>query len=402
MMKSVVYSVLAVVLLLAVTQTAGQIHPDIIEDAHLDSIGLLRKYGYPAEEHIVETDDGYLLGVHRCPGSPLSPPAPGKPVVLLQHGMLSSSADYILMGPDTSLAYMLADAGYDVWMGNARGNRYSRRHRFRSNETQTFWDFSWHEVGSIDIPNVIDYILIRTGQQSLQYVGHSQGTTAYWVMMSQHPYYNRRIKSMHALAPAAYMHNTRSPYVLFLATFLYTTDLMLQMMGTWWFEPTNEMNIQGGLQNCHDGAPFQAMCSINTFLIAGFNTEEVNSTMLPVIHAHSPAGASTMQMIHHAQTIRSRIFRQYDHGAMNMIRYGQLTPPVYNLANVQAPTLFYHSTNDWMAAPGDVELLYRELPNVVKRYLVPLPAFNHLDFVWAINVRSLLYNELLADLKAYV
>lgn len=215
--------------------------------------------------------------MHRCPGSPLSPPAPGKPVVLLQHGMLSSSADYILMGPDTSLAYMLADAGYDVWMGNARGNRYSRRHRFRSNTTQTFWDFSWHEVGSIDIPNMIDYILVRTGQQSLQYVGHSQGTTAYWVMMSQHPYYNRRVKSMHALAPAAYMHNTRSPYVLFLATFLYTTDLMLQMMGTWWFEPTNEMDIQGGLQNCHDGAPFQDMCSINTFLIAGFNTEEVNS-----------------------------------------------------------------------------------------------------------------------------
>uniref|UniRef100_A0A182P818 Potential DNA-binding domain-containing protein n=1 Tax=Anopheles epiroticus TaxID=199890 RepID=A0A182P818_9DIPT len=399
--RGMVHTVVAAVLLLAVSLSEGQIHPDIIEDAHLDSIGLLRKYGYPAEEHIVETDDGYLLGVHRCPGSPLSPPAPGKPVVLLQHGMLSSSADYILMGPDTSLAYMLADAGYDVWMGNARGNRYSRRHRFRSNVTQTFWDFSWHEVGSIDIPNMIDYILARTGQQSLQYVGHSQGTTAYWVMMSQHPYYNRRIKSMHALAPAAYMHNTRSPYVLFLATFLYTTDLMLQMMGTWWFEPTNEMDIQGGLQNCHDGAPFQDMCSINTFLIAGFNTEEVNSTMLPVIHAHSPAGASTMQMIHHAQTIRSRIFRQYDHGAMNMLRYGQLTPPVYILANVQAPTLFYHSTNDWLATPADVELLYRELPNVVKRYLVPLPAFNHLDFVWAINVRSLLYNELLADLRAY-
>uniref|UniRef100_A0A182FR21 Uncharacterized protein n=2 Tax=Anopheles albimanus TaxID=7167 RepID=A0A182FR21_ANOAL len=396
-----VVSVVAVLLLAAIGGEC-QIHPDIVEDAFLDAIGLLRKYGYPAEEHIVETDDGYLLGVHRCPGSPLSPPAPGKPVVLLQHGMLSSSADYILMGPDTSLVYMLADAGYDVWMGNARGNRYSNRHRFRSNVTQQFWDFSWHEVGSIDIPNMIDYILVRTGQQSLQYVGHSQGTTAYWVMMSQHPYYNRRIKSMHALAPAAYMHNTRSPYVIFLATFLYTTDLMLQMMGTWWFEPTNEMNIQGGLDNCHDGAPFQSMCSINTFLIAGFNTQEVNSTMLPVIHAHSPAGASAMQMLHHAQTIRSRIFRQYDHGAMNMIRYGQLTPPVYNLANVQAPTLLYHSTNDWLAAPADVELLYRELPNVVKRYLVPLPAFNHLDFVWAINVRPLLYNELLADLRAYV
>ncbi|KXJ71266.1 hypothetical protein RP20_CCG021028 [Aedes albopictus] len=380
----------------------AQIHPDIIEDAHLDALGLLRKYGYPAEEHIIETDDGYLLGVHRCPGSPLSPPAPGKPVVLLQHGMLSSSADYILMGPQTSLVYMLADAGFDVWLGNGRGNRYSNRHRTRNNSTQQFWDFSWHEVGSIDIPNMIDFILARTGQQGLQYVGHSQGTTAFWVMMSQHPYYNRRVKSAHLLAPAAYMHHTRSPYVIFLATFLHTTELMMQMMGTWYFAPTNEMDIQGGLNNCHDGAPFQQMCTIHTFLIAGFNTQEVNYTMLPVIHAHSPAGASAMQMIHHAQTIRSRIFRQYDHGpTLNMVRYGSMVPPRYNFDNVQAPTLLYHSTNDWLAAPEDVELLRRELPNVHKQYLVRQPQFNHMDFIWAINVRPLLYDELLSDLRAY-
>ncbi|XP_058456628.1 lipase 3-like [Malaya genurostris] len=392
---------LFIALVLLVLGVNANIHPDIIEDAHLDSLGLLRKYGYPAEEHIIETDDGYLLGLHRCPGSPASPEAVGKPVVLLQHGMLSSSADYILMGPQTSLVYMLADAGYDVWMGNARGNRYSNRHRSRNNETQQFWDFSWHEVGSIDVPNMIDYILAQTGQQQLQYVGHSQGTTVFWVMMSEHPYYNRRVKSAHMLAPAAYMHHTRSPYVIFLATFLYTTELMLQMMGTHYFAPTNEMDIQGGLEQCHDGAPNQQMCTINTFLIAGFNTQEVNFTMLPVIHAHSPAGASAMQMIHHGQTTRSRIFRRYDHGiAINNIRYGQPTPPRYDFSNVQAPTFLYHSTNDWLAAPEDVELLRQELPNVHKTYLVRMREFNHMDFVWAINVRSLLYDELLADLQA--
>lgn len=124
--------------------------------------------------------------------------------------------------------------------------------------------------------------------------------------------------------------------------------------------------------------------------------------MLPVMHGHSPAGASAMQMIHHAQTVRSQIFRQYDFGpTQNMIRYGSLTPPNYNLNNVQAPTLLYHSTNDWLATPEDVLLLASQLPNVRKRYLVPMHEFNHMDFVWAINVRSLLYNELLADLRAY-
>lgn len=57
------------------------------------------------------TSDGYRLGLHRCAGGPLSPPRAGKPVAFLMHGQLSSSADWVIMGPQTSLAYMLADLG---------------------------------------------------------------------------------------------------------------------------------------------------------------------------------------------------------------------------------------------------------------------------------------------------
>lgn len=374
---------------------------DIAEDASLNTIGLIRKYGYNAEDHRVVTSDEYVLGVHRIAGGPLSPPARGKPVAFLQHGMLSSSADYVLMGPQVSLGYMLSDLGYDVWMGNARGNRYSNTHLTKDNATEDYWDFSWHEVGIYDLPAMIDYVLRETGQQRLHYIGHSQGTTAYFVLISELPNYGDKILSSQLLAPAAYMHNVKSPYVIWLATYLYSVEDMYQKSGTHYFAPTNEMDIAGGLEDCKDGAPNQDMCTMTIFLIAGFNSQEMNMTMLPVIKGHSPAGASVKQMLHHAQSVRSWIFRQYDFGNLNYYRYGQLVPPNYRFKGHTAPLAFYHSANDWMATPNDVNLLASQVNNIQLKYLVPQMAFNHMDFVWAINVRSLVYNRLVEDMAKW-
>jgi lysosomal acid lipase/cholesteryl ester hydrolase len=264
--------------------------------------------------------------------------------------------------------------GYDVWMGNSRGNRYSNTHISRNNETKEYWDFSWHEIGTQDLPSMIDYTLSHTGRSKLHYIGHSMGTTAYLVMISERPSYGSKVISSQLLAPAAYMHNVKSPYVIWLATYFYNMKMALEMMGTYYFAPTNDMDVKAAYDDCRDGAPYQEMCTITTFLIAGFNSQEMNRTMLPVIKAHSPAGASTMNMLHYAQIVRSWIFRQYDHEALNWQRYGSLYPPNYRFTGHTAPVSFYHSVNDWLAGPNDVELLYSRMGSsqVQLKYLVPV------------------------------
>lgn len=268
MVLSVKLLLLGVLLCGVVTHVASQ-SVDLERDARLRAPELLRAYGYPAEEHFVTTEDGYILGMHRVPN-------PGRPAVLVMHGMLSSSADFILMGPGIALAYFLHDEGYDVWLGNCRGNRYSTAHRTLDPNSQAFWMFSWDEIGRFDLPAMIDYVIDQTGQPRIQYIGHSQGTTSFWVMCSQRPDYNSKILAMHALAGAAWMHNTISPFTRWLALNLRSTEAALEALGDWYFAPTDEVQIQGGFDDCADGAPNQLMCANIIFLIAGYNLAEMN------------------------------------------------------------------------------------------------------------------------------
>ncbi len=47
---------------------------------------------------------------------------------------------------------MLANIGYDVWLGNNRGNKYSRSHiSLNPDKDKNFWDFSFHEMGKYDL-----------------------------------------------------------------------------------------------------------------------------------------------------------------------------------------------------------------------------------------------------------
>lgn len=131
-------------------------------------------------------------------------------------------------------AYLLADHDYDVWLGNARGNRYSRNHSTLDPDASKFWDFSWHEIGMYDLPAMIDYILKATGYKKLQYAGHSQGCTAFFVMCSMRPSYNEKVLSMHAMAPAVYAKETEDhPYIRAISLYF---NVSRRNRGVSWYE----------------------------------------------------------------------------------------------------------------------------------------------------------------------
>ncbi|XP_074037777.1 gastric triacylglycerol lipase [Leptinotarsa decemlineata] len=346
-------------------------------NAGLNIYQVLQKYGYPVETHSVTTEDGYILRMHRIPrGRNEYKNDKSKPAILLIHGMLSGSADWLLLGPERSLGYQLADAGFDVWLGNNRGNTWSRNHvRLDPNiDLKQFWDFSFEDCGRYDLPAKIDFIIEKTGQKKIFFIGHSQGTTEFFAMAALRPDYNNKIALMTAFAPVAYLENLISPLLKLAARHL----------------------------NILTGSPYQEVCANILFLMFGFNHAEMEMNLIPVLGSNSPAGASIKMIIHYGQGVNSGKFKQYDYGrTSNLIRYGTPEAPDFNLSAVTTPVALYYGNNDFITVKQDVDRLASELPNVIKSKLVECRLFNHLDFIFAKNINQWINYEVLSHLKKY-
>ena len=184
---------------------------------------LIQSNDYECEVHKVLTEDGYQLTLHRIP--PVAKEfsnrtlafGGGRGAFVLMHGLIGSASDFILPGRDKALASLLHEQGYDVWLPNARGTTHSKRHLDMDSSMPSFWNFTWHEMGYYDLPAVVDYVMNATGVEKVHYVAHSQGSTVFFVLLSERPEYNERFATVSLLAPVAFLGNLKSPPMRLLA-----------------------------------------------------------------------------------------------------------------------------------------------------------------------------------------
>jgi lysosomal acid lipase/cholesteryl ester hydrolase len=114
--------------------------------------------------------------MHRINTGPYENKKP-KAAVLLVHGLIDSSDTWIMNGRNNSVAFILADAGYDVWLANCRGNKYSMNHTYLDpSKDFLYWDNTHNFIARFDIPAFIEYAKKESMVPKVSYIAHSIAT----------------------------------------------------------------------------------------------------------------------------------------------------------------------------------------------------------------------------------
>uniref|UniRef100_A0A8C8YP23 Lipase n=1 Tax=Prolemur simus TaxID=1328070 RepID=A0A8C8YP23_PROSS len=342
--------------------------------------------GYPSEEYDVTTADGYILLVNRIPYGQRHAGSTGpRPVVYMQHALFGDNAYWLENFASGSLGFLLADAGYDVWMGNSRGNTWSRRHKTLSETEEKFWAFSFDEMAKYDLPGIIDFIVNKTGQEKLYFIGHSLGTTIGFVAFSTMPELAQRIKMNFALGPVI---SFKYPTGIFTNLFLLPNSMLKAFFGTKGvFIEDNKKKIPS-TKICNNKILW-LICSEFLSLWAGYNKKNMNMVYYYFSKRHL------------FQLYRSDEFRAYDWGskAENMRHYNQSRPPLYDLSAMKVPTAIWAGGQDVLVTPQDVARILPQIRNL--RYFKLFPDWNHFDFVWGLDAPRRMYSKIIDLMKAY-
>ncbi|KAJ8952292.1 hypothetical protein NQ318_007460 [Aromia moschata] len=236
---------------------------------------------------------------------------------------------WIFRGED-SLVYFLCNLGYDVWVINLRGTEYSRQHTSLSTSNIRYWYYSIHELGIYD---------------KAIYIGYSMGTTSFYIYSTVFPdEAEANLKGMVGLGPAINFKGAKS----LLQISAYVWPVLKPIINTLWhgeiipgYTSVFELFLKTS------GGMYFMQTLIN--LIAGFDYDQMDAISYPLLSKWFDTAAVNV-WTHFLQIYRSRIFQHYDYGfTRNMIIYGQLKPPPYNISKISIPVALFVGKSDWLA-----------------------------------------------------
>lgn len=388
-----------------------------VDDAIINGItpdDLAGEEGFILEKYEVETEDGYVLNLWRFNESldtltqtELSNRVP----VLMVHGIMDTGTFPMYNYRNNSMAYVLFDAGYDVWSLSTRGTTYSMNHKTFTTDSEEFWDFSFSQIGQYDIPAAIDFILDgHSIYSSVFLVGHSMGTTSIQALLTAHDRWNfdtSKVRGAVMLAPAIHIKGCQTAVIGTLLEKQSETILLKEVKRL--FGTKSILEHTGVVSEIPD------ICYKNPELclefeqaVAGVNPDStsIDKDRMYVYVNFYPAGSSVQAVNHLIQLAKRDVFADYDYGKIeNKARYGTTSYPTFDPSDFpkEIPLYVMYGGQDALVVKDSAEKFIKEMQtaNINDFRVKELENYSHGDFIFGMHAKDEFIDDLIEFFEDY-
>jgi len=281
--------------------------------------------------------------------------------VYIHHGMFDSSDSFFVNKEERCLPFILADRGFDVWLGNSRGNKHSKYHQTFSPVDLEFWSFSHEEVALYDLKANFELISSKnSSKDQIIMIGYNTGATAMLIGGTLDPnYFKEKVKLFIALAPVTSMENADLNFLQNIYANLEIDKFIRTMQIYEVFQENALEKLKGN----------DILLKFLNEMITKLNDASDNNDpkAMKTYMEMFPAGTSYKMFNHFIQNIRKKRFCPYDYGLFpNMELYKVPYTPDYKLENFPGiPVAVVIGKNDRRSTSKDANVLKEKMKGTV-------------------------------------
>ena len=349
----------------------------------------IETFGYKLEENPVVTDDGYILSLWHL----YSKMSNGK-IIFMQHGLADTAWTFFQL-EEKSLPFLLLNEGYDVWLGNLRGNIFSNKHISKDpKESKSgYYDYSIDNFITSDLPAMVNFIKSKTGGKKMTYIGHSQGTTLFFMNVMHDPtFVEKSFESLVTIGTVPnIIHIKFAPIEL-----LDKIYGILKALGI--FNSFNLSNSQRKvLAKFCKGSP--NICGKIFDILASIKpSDRMDYKNIYNLLYYFPGGVSKINLLHWSQIHKMKKLVYY-----NPQFHKEKTAKEYNINNLKKwkiKSLIARTDDDSFSSYQDVTDFYNIVENKSTIKILDLINYSHLDCLAAKSAVNEIYKPILNFLKS--
>ncbi|KAL4499349.1 hypothetical protein ABPG72_006935 [Tetrahymena utriculariae] len=303
---------------------------------------------YPHQTHFFITEDKWNITIFRIAAKGSHQKAfkkdyRAKPIILIPQ-LLNCVDSYVINDEELSLAFVLANAGFDVWLVTNRGSEYS------PNLDKIEEEYSFHEMGYYDLSMAFEYVHNVTNQK-VSGLGHSQGANVILVALSEKRL--NHVDKVFIIAPGTHIKSAS-----YLTDWLAKSNLPEDL-----YKSQKQVGSKTRFGNkMSKYTPFISR-AITLFFCDGWESE-LNLKNVFRIASHDLQPTSTKNLLHWAQLKRLGGFFKFDYGKeKNLQIYNQASPPQYDLSNITESIHIFHGIHDLLTTQEEMMELYNTFKN---------------------------------------